>query len=49
MSNLAVGLIYANISQIKVNYVQYDSWGFDSGKYTETKGMVFRIREPISQ
>jgi len=36
MSNLAIDLIYVNISRIKVNCVQYDSWGFDGGKYTKT-------------
>jgi len=35
MSNLAIYLIYVIISKIKVSYVQYDSWGFDVGKYTE--------------
>ena len=36
MSNLTIDLIYTSIPQIKMKYVQYDSWGFDCGKYTET-------------
>lgn len=49
MSNLAIDLIYATISQTKVNYIQYDTWGFDGGKYTERMGWSPEFGEPISQ